>query len=310
MDMTAMIPFAVDNTPRSNAMAETKSNVRWECMLPDEYRAAMAALPACFLPLGTVEWHGEHTALGLDSLKAHGLLCEAARTGGGGVVHPPVYGGMGGLDQPATIVVEGEHTWDNHLLRPWLEKLCGEFHRQGFKAIVIITGHYGHNQQIVVRETAARMTQRLQIPVFGSPEYWLALDAGYHGDHAGIGETSLLQHLHPELVDIDRIDRDSVYGKDDRIKTGASPALGKKYDDLIVTRLATLAKAMPTWDAATRDAFVKAERAIVDAQVTRWRTDHAWAAWKNIAKFDAYGQLLVEQRFDQIEKLVAKVLKT
>ena len=107
---------------------------------------------------------------------------------GGGIVHPPLYGGMGGLNKPATVVMEGELSWDNHLLRPWLEKLCSEFQRQGFKAIVMITGHYGHNQQIVVREVAVRMTERLQIPVFGSPEYWLALDAGYYGDHAGIGE--------------------------------------------------------------------------------------------------------------------------
>jgi hypothetical protein len=111
----------------------------------------------------------------------------------------------------------------------------------------MVTGHYGHNQQIVVRETAARMTERLQIPVLGTPEYWLAHDAGYLGDHAGIGETSLLWHLHPELVDIERIRQDPEYGATDAIEKGSSPELGQKYADLITTRLAKLARAMPDW---------------------------------------------------------------
>ena len=52
-------------------MSLQKSSVQWELMLPEEFRKALDALPVCFLPLGTVEWHGEHNALRLDSLKAH-----------------------------------------------------------------------------------------------------------------------------------------------------------------------------------------------------------------------------------------------
>lgn len=125
-----------------------KSRVQWELMLPEEFRAAQSALPVCFLPLGTVEWHGEHNALGLDALKAHALCVAAALHAGGGVVHPPLYGGMGGLNKPATVVVEPELAWENYLLRPWLEQLLYEFYRQGFRAIIMLTGHYGHNQQI------------------------------------------------------------------------------------------------------------------------------------------------------------------
>jgi creatinine amidohydrolase len=209
---------------------------------------------------------------------------------------------MGGLDKPATVVMEGEYAWENHLLRPWLEKLCGDFHRQGYRAIIMLTGHYGHNQQIVVRETAARMTERLQIPVLGTPEYWLALDAGYLGDHAGIGETSLLMHLHPDLVRIDRIRADRDYGATDAIEKGASADLGRKYATLIVDRLAQLARSMPQWDAPTRGAFVAAERALISAQVTGWRNKEPWAAWRNLANSPIvhYGQWLVERRFADI----------
>jgi len=284
-----------------------KSKIQWELMLPEEFRAAIEALPVCFMPLGTVEWHGEHNALGLDALKAQALCVKAAEKAGGGIVHPPLYGGMGGLVKPATIRSEDEVTWDNHLLRPWLEKLCGEMHRLGFAAIIILTGHYGHNQQIVVRETAARMAERLQIPILGTPEYWLALDAGYLGDHAGIGETSLLWHLLPDLVDIERIDSDPEYGKDDTIKNGSSPELGRRYAELIAGRLAQLARTMPGWDAAELDAFIAAERALVSAQVKGWRADSPWAAWQRLGENTAYGQLLVEGNFAGIEALANRL---
>lgn len=287
-----------------------RDKVQWERMLPSEFRKAVETLPAVFLPLGTVEWHGEHNALGLDAVKAHTLCVRAAKQAGGGVVHPPVYGGMGGLDKPATVVMEGECSWENHLLRPWLEKMCYEFHRQGFKAILIVTGHYGHNQQIVVREVAVRMAERLQIPVLGTAEYWLAQDAGYFGDHAGIGETSLLWHLHPELVAIDRIRQDPDYGATDAIEKGSSPELGKKYADLIVGRLATVARAMPGWSDATRDAFVSAERAILTAQVKGWRSTGPWSAWQHIAERGLihYGAWLAEQQFGEIQEMAQRLL--
>lgn len=284
-------------------------NVQWERMLPFEFRAAQQALPVVFLPLGTVEWHGEHNALGLDALKAH-RLCVLAAQRAGGIVHPPLYGGMGGLDMPATVVVEGEHAWENHLLRPWLEKLCAEFQRQRFRAIIVLTGHYGHNQQIVVRETAARMTERLQVPVLGTAEYWLAQDVGYLGDHAGIGETSLLMHLHPELVQIERIRNDPDYGRTDEIEKGASAERGRIYAEAIVSRLAAVARAMPAWDGATRDAFIRAERALVSAQVKGWRNTHAWTAWQKMfsGELTQYGAYLAAGQFDRIEQMAGYLI--
>ena len=288
---------------------DQKEMVQWERMLPAEFQLAFEKLPVVFLPLGTVEWHGEHDALGLDALKAHALCIGAAKKSGG-IVHPPLYGGMGGLNKPATVKMEPENSWENYLLRPWLEKMCSEFHRLGFKAIIMLTGHYGHNQQIVVREVATRMTERLQVSVLGIPEYWLALDAGYLGDHAGIGETSLLWHLEPDLVAIDRIKIDPDYGKDGVIESGSSPELGKKYADLIITRLASLAQSMPGWNAEKRDAFAQAENAILSVQLRGWRLQQPWAAWQNIHLEDVtdYSRLLVDEQFEKISILSRKLL--
>jgi len=288
---------------------DQKEMVQWERMLPAEFRLAFEKLPVVFLPLGTVEWHGEHDALGLDALKAHALCIRAAKKSGG-IVHPPLYGGMGGLNKPATVKMEPENSWENYLLRPWLEKMCSEFHRLGFKAIIMLTGHYGDNQQRGVRAVATGVADRLQGSVLGIPEYWLALDAGYLGDHAGIGETSLLWHLEPDLVAIDRIKIDPDYGKDGAIESGSSPELGKKYADLIITRLASLAQSMPGWNAEKRDAFAQAENAILSAQLRGWRLQRPWAAWQNIHLEDVtdYSRLLVGEQFEKISILSKKLL--
>jgi creatinine amidohydrolase len=277
-------------------------NHQWERMLPHEYRRAFDALPVCFLPLGTVEWHGEHDALGLDSLKAHALCLRAAALAGGGIVHPPHYGGIGGLDKPATVIVEPEMAWDTTMLRTWLERLCTEFHRLGFGGIVMLTGHYGHNQQIAVRETAVRMSQRLRIPVLGTPEYFLAHDAGYLGDHAGVGETSLLMHLHPELVDL-KLEDGEFHA------AASSSEIGAKYAQVICTRLAAFAKAMPSLDGAQLDGFIAAESAMVSVQTRLWREHSPWRAWQNLnqRKQFGYGAALARLEFATIKDLAARI---
>jgi creatinine amidohydrolase len=275
---------------------------RWEHMLPHQYRAAFDALPVVFLPLGTVEWHGEHNALGLDSLKAHALCVRAAELAEGGIVHPPIYGGMGGLDKPATVILEPELSWENTVLRPWLERLCSEFHRLGFRGIVMLTGHYGHNQQIVVRETAVRMSERLQTPVLGTPEYFLAQDAGYLGDHAGVGETSLLMHLRPELVEMAR--EDGEFGA-----AHASAQIGQTYADVICNRLAVFARTMPKFSQSQLDQFINAERALVSVQTRLWRTDSAWSGWRrmNALGEHGYGKALSELDFAAIARIASRI---
>lgn len=64
--------------------------VQFEEMFPWELAQAIAAAPLCYVPLGTLEWHGEHNAVGLDTLKAHAVCVGAARQSGG-VVLPPLY---------------------------------------------------------------------------------------------------------------------------------------------------------------------------------------------------------------------------
>lgn len=280
--------------------------VRLERMRPAEIEAAAKACGTLFLPLGTIEWHGFHNTVGVDAVKAHDLCVRAAQRGGG-VVAPALFGGVGGLNEPWTFVMEPEDEIRSVLLKGWVEKLCREAVRNGFKAVIVLTGHYGAAQQIVVRDVAVRMTQELGLPVLGTPEYMLALDEGYRGDHAAWGETALMMYLEPGSVDLSRLGNPphkGVFGRDPREATIED---GKRVAETIIGRLAKLAGRMWKWDAATVHRFAGAEAALVGRQKELAETEKVvWAGWRNVGKgvFDGYGRLLAEECFEEIERLV------
>jgi creatinine amidohydrolase len=284
--------------------------VRLEYLMPREVESAMAACPTLFVPLGTIEWHGVHNVLGVDAVKAHELCVRAAQQGGG-LVHPPLFGGVGGMDEPHTFVFDPEDGLDPVHFRPWLEQLCREAARNKFKAVIILTGHYGAAQQIAVRETAVRMTKVLGIPVLGTPEYFLALDQEYYGDHAAFFETSLMMHLFPDHVDVSRLDKEPYQGVGGRDpKKYATADDGKRISEAIITRLKHLAWTMPSWDAPMRQRFLHAEEALVNRQLGLAGPDQAiWTAWRNIGKgvFNPYPELLASGRFEEIEALLERL---
>lgn len=290
-----------------NEPGDDLREVRLEFLRPREIEKARDACATIFQPLGTIEWHGVHNVVGVDAVKAHALCVRAAQKGGG-VVSPTLYGGVGGMNEPHTFIMDPENDVFSRLLRPWLEQLCREMVRDGFKAILILTGHYGAAQQIVVRETAVRMSRALGIPVLGTPEYWLALDEGYMGDHAAWGETSLMMHLFPDTVDLSRLGDPPYQGVGGRDPKESSAADGRRLTEAIVSRLATLSKKMPQWSHETLDRFVEAEAALVAKQLAAPRgKDVVWAAWRNLGVMRDYGRLLAEEKFDAIQAAVAKL---
>jgi len=290
-----------------DAEVGSRREVRLEFLRPREIEEARAACSTVFQPLGTVEWHGVHNVVGVDAVKAHALCVQAAQRGGG-VVSPPLYGGVGGMNEPHTFIMDPEDDVFSRLLRPWLEQLCREMARDGFKAIIILTGHYGAAQQIVVREAAVRMSRALAIPVLGTPEYWLALDEGYTGDHAAWGETSLMMHLFPETVDLTRLGDPPYKGVAGRDPKESSALDGRRLTDTIVSRLAALAQKMPTWDYETLDRFVEAEASLVAKQLAAPRGKNpVWTAWRNLGVMRDYGRSLADGEFDAIKAAVARL---
>jgi creatinine amidohydrolase len=193
----------------------SRREVRWERMFPDELEAAFAACPVVYFPYGLCEPHGPHCALGLDSLKAHGICCAAAREHGG-IVAPAdnwhIHETSGYAGWAAQHVGEVPRTWLT-ALPPWqhFKNVCYHIRAAdtlGFHAAIFLTGHYGPNWKdlkTLVELAQPHVGTRLYaLPDFEANKPGFPTD-GAGGDHAGKVETSLLWALEPDCVDMSRL---------------------------------------------------------------------------------------------------------
>jgi creatinine amidohydrolase/Fe(II)-dependent formamide hydrolase-like protein len=90
---------AVEHLVRHQVMKESGGRhmrkVKYEEMLPQEFEEALRQFPVAYVPVGSLEWHGRHLALGNDTLKSNGILLRTAEKYGGIVVPPTFWGHMG-----------------------------------------------------------------------------------------------------------------------------------------------------------------------------------------------------------------------
>ena len=183
--------------------------VRWETMLPDELLEEIERCPVCYMAYGLAEPHGPYNALGLDWLKAQGLLERAAREHGG-VVAPPCcwhvqerpefdWCGKNGVPQSLCSSIPPD-LW----LRMALYQIRA-IDARGFRAAILITGHYGgvENDLRLLCECYMLRT-RSPLRLFAAADWEVIALEGVGGDHAGRTETSQLMCLHPDLVDMSR----------------------------------------------------------------------------------------------------------
>jgi creatinine amidohydrolase len=194
--------------------------IHYLTLLPHEFRARLKQRPVGYLPLGTLEWHGEHAAVGLDAIKAHAVCIRAAQRSGGLVV-PPFHWSTdwredlpdgsyltGGIERGERYHVPGNMFWLRpETFRNLLLDIYEAMRRRGFRAIVVLSGHWSIAHNIAaIRETGEVF--RREHPMSG----WLLLtdqevvpDLPYPVEHAAGGETSLLLAIHQGLVALDKV---------------------------------------------------------------------------------------------------------
>jgi len=233
----AALSPAVPASAAENAN-EPGEKVRYADMRPDEFRKRLAARPLAYLPLGTLEWHGEHLPYGSDAIQCEGLMIECARRYGG-IVLPPLHAGPGptmlapdgklliGMDFWNKVVdpprqLDGDCYWiPDGLFISLVDSILEQCRRTGFKA-VFADGH-GPSRASWVREIPRRGAH-YGLKLFG-------VTADIQGawksqiDHAAKNETSLMLHYRPDLVDLSRLPRSrsekplGVWGDDPRDAT-------------------------------------------------------------------------------------------
>ncbi len=194
------------------------NKVRYCELRPAEFRTRLAERPLAYLPLGTLEWHGEHLPLGADAIQSEGLMIECARRLGG-IVLPPIHlgpdrakpadegGVLIGMDYADDVTVphrqlDGSAYWvSNGFFNSLIDAILLQVKRAGFTA-VFADGH-GPSRLAWVKEIPERET-RFGLKLFGvtpdiSPRWQSQMD------HAAKNETSITMHLRPELVDLSQL---------------------------------------------------------------------------------------------------------
>jgi len=184
--------------------------MEWRKLRADQLRELARADAIVILPVASLEQHGPHLPVEVDSMLGEAVAARAAdkivAKGQQAVVLPVLWTGLsehhmsfGGtvtLDFPAfAVVVEG-------VVRSVL--------RHGFKRIVLLNAHGGNENAL--RTITDELTPKLGVPIVQFT-YWYAAAAAIARiletqgglQHACEAETSMMMVVRPELVATDRI---------------------------------------------------------------------------------------------------------
>lgn len=240
--------------------------MRYELMLPYQIRTAIERNMPVVLPLGVLEYHGEHMGIGMDTIAVIRMLelCEEHMEL---VILPPFYYGAASyaVEPPegnGTLQVSGDR------LFPLAEALFTSLLRVGFRNVHFFIHHQTENfgagmpTDLAFKSAARQATfaflerergegwwGRSQMADYyeqhaagNDPFNWIKghplmtpeIIGQYPFDHAGVGETSLMLALCPEAVELDRLDATRWYTAG---AAGASAELGGKGRDLILKHM-------------------------------------------------------------------------
>lgn len=184
-----------------------KSHWWWDLTTLD-FAALDAERTVAILPVGAVEQHGPHLPVRVDAAINAGIVARAVElmpADCAALVLPMMPFGKSDehLAFPGTLTLSHET-----LGRVWYE-LGESVHRAGIRKILFLNSHGGQPQllEIVCRDL------RVKLGMFAVTAMWPRLidmdelfnvDENRHGIHGGQSETSVMLHLHPDLVDMNR----------------------------------------------------------------------------------------------------------
>jgi creatinine amidohydrolase len=190
-----------------------QTKYRYEEFTWPEIREAVAQNRVAVLPVGTVEQHGPHLPLVTDVLTSSEMSRRAVeRMPGEAVLMPSVYYSFNEhhMDFPGTIAVEGP------TIIKYVTDIGLSLAHHGFRKILIVNGH-GSNVPFL--DVAARNITNRSQAICAMVSWWSLIprelirelrESEYPGGmaHGCELETSVLLHLRPDLVQMDKAEKD------------------------------------------------------------------------------------------------------
>lgn len=151
------------------------------------------------LPWGATEPHNLHLPFGTDTFQAAAVAAEscrlAAEQGASVMALPPVPFGANAQQLSTPLTINLDPSTQALVLADVVDSLA----HHGVRKLLILNGHGGNCFKQIVRELQPKTSLFLC-----TTNWWSILDPAEYfdepGDHAGELETSVMLHLHPELV--------------------------------------------------------------------------------------------------------------
>ena len=187
-------------------MAETE----WRKLRADQLRERATQDAIVIVPIASLEQHGPHLPVEVDSLLGETIAARAAAKidarGQAVLVLPVLWTGL----SEHHMSFGGTITLDNTAFSALVEGVVRSIQRHGFTRIVLLNAHGGNENAL--RAITDDLTPKLRIPIVQFT-YWYAaavpiakiLEKQGGLTHACEAETSMMMAARPGLVAVDRI---------------------------------------------------------------------------------------------------------
>jgi creatinine amidohydrolase len=183
--------------------------VEWRRLRADQLREKARHDAMVILPVASLEQHGPHLPVEVDSMLGETVAVRAARKvtefGENAVVLPVLWTGL----SEHHMSFGGTVTLDFPAFSAVIEGVCRSVLRHGFRRIVLLNAHGGNENAL--RTITDELTPKLGVPLVQFT-YWYAAAAAIAEIletqtalmHACEAETSMMLAVRPELVAMDR----------------------------------------------------------------------------------------------------------
>ena len=207
---------------------------RWEYMRPDDLAEALKEKPVAWVLFSPLEWHGQALSFGCDPFTGQAIV-DRAWEQVGGVRIPTIYigaetdykywGEKGLMSHWGMEAITKEHNPGSLYVRPVALQLVVEdylyfLQREGFKLVVVATGHGATEHLKVLRDVCSRYDKGpMKVLLWGGDSVSTGMPKELRfegaGGHADFSEASELGGVDPNMVDKSKF---GVIERDRKIK--------------------------------------------------------------------------------------------
>jgi len=185
------------------------SEFEWANLKAREIRQLKDRDAIVILPIGSIEQHGPHLPVQVDTLLVSEVAQRTARLvakNSAVIVLPTIWSGLAEHHMSLGGTVTLDLTTFFALIRGIVRSVA----RNGFKRILLLNGHGGN--MTALNALCAELSVEMSLPI-GLATYWVPaqrefeeiLDEQQSVEHACEAETSMLLALRPDLVDMSAV---------------------------------------------------------------------------------------------------------